>query len=84
MKFNFKDIGKYLELGKALIRVMNGKKLNTGAVMLLCVFVMQQLGIGESEAKEIFSNGLVFFGSVLTVWGYIHRIIKSRQKPEQK
>lgn len=87
MKFSFKDIGKYIQLIQALLGAMNGKKLNTGAVMLLVVFVMQQIGIPESEAKEIFANGLVAFGSVLTLWGYIHRLIKANQAkavPETK
>jgi hypothetical protein len=74
-----KKLPEYLKILKVVVGLLNGKKLNTGAVMLLAVFVLQQIGVNESEANEIAQNCLLAFGSILTAWGYAHRLIKAKQ-----
>lgn len=83
MKIPIKNIGSYLEILKVVTSIMNGKKFNTGTLMILIVFALQQIGIPESEAKLIFTNCLIAFGSILAVWGFIHRLIKSNSAKKE-
>lgn len=66
---------------KALLDLMNGKKLNTGTVIVIAVIVLQQvLGIDKTEATNIATNVMMGVGGVFALWGYIHRLIKARKK----
>jgi hypothetical protein len=70
-----------MKLLKALLDVLNGKKMNTGTVMILAVIVIQQfLGVSESEAQTIATNIMLGVGGVMTLWGYIHKLIKGNEK----
>ncbi len=65
---------------KVILELLNGKKSITGIVMILAVYLMQQLGIDKSEATNIATNILLATGSVFTAWGYIHRWVKGKKK----
>lgn len=64
----------------ALLEAFNGKKTTTGAVMLLAVLVLEQVGIPKNEATTIATNIMLTTGSVITAWGYIHKWIKAKKK----
>ena len=65
---------------KVLVDAINGKKTTTGALMILAVYVLQQIGIEKTEATTIATNSMLFIGSAMTAWGYIHKWIKGRKK----
>jgi hypothetical protein len=65
---------------KIVLDLINGKKMNTGMIMIVAVFVLKQLGVADSEANEMATNIMLGVGSVLTAWGYAHRWIKYFQK----
>jgi uncharacterized membrane protein YuzA (DUF378 family) len=76
-----------MKLIGALLDLLNGKKMNTGTIMVISVIVLQKvLGIGESEATSMATNIMMGVGGVMALWGYVHRLIKARQaaKPEPK
>jgi hypothetical protein len=58
---------------------MNGKKMNTGTTMLLAVFVLKQIGMGSDSANNAATQIMLGVGSVLTIWGYIHKLIKNKK-----
>ena len=64
---------------KVILDLLNGKKLNTGTIMILAVIVLQQLGIEKTEATTIATNIMMGIGGAMALWGYIHRLVKSRQ-----
>jgi hypothetical protein len=68
-----------MNLIKAVLDLLNGKKLNTGTVMVIAVFVLKQLGLDDNTATQTATNIMLGVGGVLTLWGYIHRMIKSAQ-----
>lgn len=69
-----------MNLFKVIIDLLNGKKLNTGTVIILAVFVLQQLGIEKTEATNIATNVMMGVGGVFMLWGYIHRWIKANKE----
>ena len=67
-----------MNLFKAAIDLLNGKKLNTGTIMVIVVIVLKQfLGVSESEAQTIATNIMMGAGGVMALWGYIDRWRKS-------
>jgi hypothetical protein len=72
-----------MKLIMALVDLLNGKKLNTGTIMVIAVVVLKQFGLSEGEANTIATNIMMGTGGVLALWGYIHRLIKAR-KPANK
>lgn len=67
-----------MNLLKAILNLLNGKKLNTGTVMVLAVVVLKQfLGVSDSEAQTMATNIMMGVGGIMALWGYIHRLIKS-------
>jgi len=69
-----------MNLFKAAIDLLNGKKLNTGTIMVIVVIVLKQfLGVSESEAQTIATNIMMGAGGVMALWGYIHRLIKAKK-----
>ena len=68
-----------MNLFKMALEVLNGKKMTTGTIIIIAVFVLQQVGIEKSEATNIATNVMLATGSVLTAWGYIHRWIKAKK-----
>jgi hypothetical protein len=66
-----------MNLLKAALDLLNGKKLNTGTIMVIVVVVLKQfLGVSESEAQTIATNVMMGVGGVMALWGYIHRLVK--------
>ena len=64
----------------ALLDLLNGKKLNTGTIMVIAVIVLKQvLGVDESTANTMATNIMMGIGGVMALWGYIHRLIKAQQ-----
>ena len=64
----------------ALLDLLNGKKLNTGTIMVIAVIVLKQvLGVDESTANTMATNIMMGIGGVMALWGYIHRLIKAKQ-----
>jgi len=69
-----------MNLFKAMLDLLNGKKLNTGTIMILAVIVLKQvLGIDETTANTMATNIMMGVGGVMALWGYIHRLIKAKQ-----
>ena len=69
-----------MNLLKAVLDLINGKKLNTGTIMILAVIVLKQvLGVDESTANTMATNIMMGVGGVMALWGYIHRLIKAQQ-----
>ena len=66
-----------------LLDLLNGKKLNTGTIMILAVFVLKYLGMTEGEAQSAATNIMLGIGGVFAVWGYIHRMYKSFKEKKQ-
>jgi hypothetical protein len=69
-----------IQLIKVVTDLLNGKKLNTGTVIIVLVFIFSQLGIDKTEATQIATSIMLGIGGVMTIWGYIHRVIKDMQK----
>lgn len=69
-----------MNLFKVLLDVLNGKKMNTGTVMVIAVIVLKQfVGVSESDAQNIATNIMMGVGGVMTLWGYIHKLIKDKK-----
>ena len=69
----------------ALWDVLNGKKMNTGTIMVIAALIMERvLGASHDEATQIASSIMMGIGGVTALIGYIHRIIKSAKKVEKK
>lgn len=65
---------------KALWDIINGHKLNTGTVVVIAAVVMQQyLGIDHETATNIATQIMLGVGGVLSLVGYIHRLVKAKQ-----
>lgn len=68
-----------MDILKAILAALNGKKLNTGTIIILAALVMQKLfGIGNDEATSIATSVMMGVGGVFALWGYIHRLIKTK------
>jgi len=67
-----------MNLFKVILDLLNGKKLNTGTIMILAVIVLQHFGIEKTEATTIATNIMMGVGGALALWGYIHRWMKAR------
>ena len=69
-----------MKLLKAFLDLLNGKKLNTGTIMVIAVVVLKQvLGVDETTANTMATNIMLGVGGVMALWGYIHRLIKAKQ-----
>jgi len=69
-----------MNLFKAALDLLNGKKLNTGTIMVIAVVVLKQfLGVDESTANTMATNIMMGVGGVMALWGYIHRLIKGKK-----
>jgi len=69
-----------MNLFKAALDLLNGKKLNTGTIMIIAVVVLKQfLGVDESTANTMATNIMMGVGGVMALWGYIHRLIKNKK-----
>ena len=68
-----------LKLVQALATVWDGKKVNTGAVVMLVALALQQLGLGNVEATNTASGIMMGTGAVITTVGLIHKAIKEKQ-----
>jgi len=69
-----------MKILKALLDLLNGKKLNTGTIMVIAVVVIKQvLGVSETEATNMATNLMMGVGGVMALWGYVHRLIKAKQ-----
>jgi hypothetical protein len=69
-----------MKLLKALLDLLNGKKLNTGTIMVIAVIVLKQvLGVDDSTANTIATNIMMGVGGAMALWGYIHRLIKAQK-----
>ena len=65
---------------KVVLDLLNGKKLNTGTIMILAVIVLKQvLGIDETTANTMATNIMMGVGGFMALWGYIHRLIKAKK-----
>jgi len=63
---------------KSLLGLLNGKKLNTGTIMVITVVVLKQLfGISDAEATNLATNIMIGIGGAMALWGYIDRWRKS-------
>ena len=73
-----------MNLISAFWDIMNGKKLNTATVIVIIVFVLQQLGLEKDAATQMTSQIMTGIAGVLALIGFVHRLIKSyREKQEQ-
>jgi hypothetical protein len=63
---------------KILWDAMNGKKLNTGTIMILAVLVFKYLGMDQGVATQTATGIMLGVGSVFTLVGYIHRWVKTK------
>ena len=71
-----------MKLIGALWNAFNGKKLNTGTVVVLAAILMQNyLGIGHDQAVSIATEIMAGVGGVLVLVGYIHRLFKAKGVP---
>ena len=68
-----------LKLIQATATVWDGKKVNTGAVVMLVALALQQLGLGNVEATSTASGIMMGTGAVITTVGLIHKAIKEKQ-----
>lgn len=65
---------------KALWDLMNGKKFDTGTLVVVAAFFMQQyLGVDHDQAVVIATNIMMGVGGITMLIGYIHRRIKEKQ-----
>jgi hypothetical protein len=70
-----------MNLIKAIWDVMNGKKLNTGTIVIIATLVLQKVfGIDSTEAGNIATNIMMGIGGITALIGYIDRLIKSGKK----
>jgi len=68
---------------KLLWSLINGKKFNTGTLVILAVMVFQSIGIDKDTATQIATNIMLGIGGLLTLVGYVHRIIKSKDQKKE-
>ena len=73
-----------MNLIKALWDLMNGKKLNTGTVIILVTFLAQKaLGIDDQAALNLATlsvTGISYtIGGIVLLVGYIHRLVKAKK-----
>ena len=68
-----------LKLLQALTTVWDGKKVNTGAIVMLVALALQQLGLGNAEATSTATGIMMGTGAVVTTVGLIHKAIKAKQ-----
>jgi hypothetical protein len=65
---------------KAILDVLNGHKMNTGTIITIAAFLMQQyLSVEHDQAVSIATNVMMGIGGITMLWGYIHKLIKSSQ-----
>jgi hypothetical protein len=79
---------KIVDIIKAAWGLFNGKKLNTGSVVILLTVVFEQLfaqfGVTHDSAVQMATYIVMGAGAVIMVVGYVHRWIKSLKKPVTK
>lgn len=74
-----------IKLIQALATVWDGKKVNTGAVVMLAALGLQYLGMDKSEATSTATGIMLGVGSIITTIGLVHKAIKAKQaKKEEK
>lgn len=64
---------------KMIWDLMNGKKLNTGTIIMLAVLALKYFGMDESTATSTATGIMLGVGAVITLVGFIHRWIKAKQ-----
>jgi hypothetical protein len=69
-----------MNLIKAILDVINGHKMNTGTIMILAVFVLKQIGMDDGTANQTATSIMLGVGAVITLWGFIHKLIKNNKK----
>jgi len=63
--------------------LLNGKKINTGAIVLAIAFMLEHyLTIDNGMAQQIASQLMYGFGGVSLLIGIVHREMKKRKKEE--
>ena len=68
-----------LKMLQALSTVWDGKKVNTGAIVMLVALGLQYLGMGNDDATNTASGIMMGTGAVVTTVGLIHKAIKAKQ-----
>lgn len=69
-----------MNLIKAIWDVLNGKKLNTGTIVVLGAIIIERVfGVSNQEATGVATSIMMGAGGVIMLVGYIHRLIKARQ-----
>jgi hypothetical protein len=54
--------------------------MNTGTIMILAVFVLKQIGMDDGTANQTATSIMLGVGAVITLWGFIHKLIKNNKK----
>jgi hypothetical protein len=67
---------------KILWAMMNGKKFNTGTIVMLAVFALKYFGMDGDQATQICTSIMLGVGAVITLVGFVHRMIKAEGKKE--
>jgi protein-S-isoprenylcysteine O-methyltransferase Ste14 len=68
-----------LSIVKAIWSVMNGKKFDTGTVVVLMAIVIQQvLNVDHDTSLTLASQVMAGSGTLLAIIGVVHRWIKAR------
>jgi hypothetical protein len=64
--------------------MMNGKKFNTGTIVMLAVFALKYFGMDGDQATQICTSIMLGIGAVIPLVGFIHRMIKSEAESKKE
>ena len=59
---------------------MNGKKFNTGTIMVVAVYIFQHFGMDHDAAVSMCTNIMLGIGGVTALVGFIHQLVKGWQE----
>lgn len=72
-----------LKLLQALATVWDGKKVNTGAVVMLAALGLQHIGMEHNDAVNTATGIMMGVGSAITAVGLVHKWFKARQAKKE-
>jgi uncharacterized membrane protein YphA (DoxX/SURF4 family) len=59
---------------------LNGLKMNTGVLLVVLTFIFDKIGLTKDDAEAFIASVIAVVGGILTVIGFIHRVIKAKKK----